>query len=178
MRATDLGLSGRESRATLNQDAALLARCEAIRAHGAVAMGLASTADAATTQRPHTPKLALIAPPLSYRSSDGHEVTADSLDLSARILSMGVLHHAFTATGAVALAVAAVLPDTLAWEASGGRIANGAELRIGHTAGVMAVGASVAMRDGRWQAEKVTLWRSARRLMEGWILVPDPDGPA
>ena len=178
VRAADLGLSGRESRATLNQDAALLARCEAIRAHGAVAMGLASTADAATTQRPHTPKLALIAPPLSYRASDGHEVAADSIDLSARILSMGVLHHAFTATGAVALAVAAVLPDTLAWEASGGRIANGAELRIGHTAGVMAVGASVAMCDGRWQAEKVTLWRSARRLMEGWILVPDPDDPA
>jgi 2-methylaconitate cis-trans-isomerase PrpF len=42
----------------------------------------------------------------------------------------------------------------------------------------MAVGAAVAMRDGRWQAEKVTLWRSARRLMEGWILVPDPDDPA
>lgn len=173
-RAADLGLTGRESRAEFNRDAALLARCEAIRARGAVAMGLAASPEEATARRPHTPKLAFLAPAQDYLASDGAPITAGEIDLTARILSMGTLHHAFTATGAVALAVAAVLPGTLAHELLGGRLASGAEVRIGHAAGVMAVGAAVARRDGEWRAEKVIMRRSARRLMEGWVLAPNP----
>ncbi len=88
---------------------------------------------------------------------------------------MGVLHHAFTGTGAVALAVASVLPGTLVYELLGGRLTSGEVVRIGHAAGAMVVGASVVEEDGRWRAEKVTLRRSARRLMEGWVLVPDSE---
>jgi probable AcnD-accessory protein PrpF len=173
VRATDLGLTGRESRTEFNRNAALLARCEAIRAQGAVAMGLAANATEATARRPHTPKLAFIAPAQEYHASNGVPIAAGDVDLTARILSMGALHHAFTATGAVALAVAAVLPGTLAHELLGGRLASGAEVRIGHAAGVMAVGAAVDKQDGQWRAEKVIMRRSARRLMEGWVLVPD-----
>ncbi len=171
MRAADLGLSGTESRAVLNQDARLLTRCEAIRAHGAVAMGLATHPAEATAYRPHTPKLAFVAPAREYLASDGTTVGADEIDLLARILSMGAWHHAFTATGAVALAVAAVLPGTLVQEAAGD-LATGEVVRIGHTAGVMAIGATVVEQQGQWRTEKVTFRRSARRLMEGWVLVP------
>lgn len=174
VRAADLGLTGRETRTECNGDAGLLARCEAIRAVGAVAMGLATSPAEATRQRPHTPKLAFLAPAQDYRASDGTVVTAAATDLTARILSMGAFHHAFTATGAVALAVAARLPGTLAYQLLGGQLANGAEVRIGHGAGVMAVGATVVQRDGQWCAEKVSMRRSARRLMEGWVLVPEP----
>jgi len=37
----------------------------------------------------------------------------------------------------------------------------------------MAVGATVAQQDSRWWVEKVSMRRSARRLMEGWVLAPD-----
>ncbi|MCK7580406.1 MAG: hypothetical protein MZV65_35345 [Chromatiales bacterium] len=50
---------------------------------------------------------------------------------------MGVLHHAFTGTGAVALAVASVLPGTLVYELLGGRLTSGEVVRIGHAAGAM-----------------------------------------
>ncbi len=86
---------------------------------------------------------------------------------------MGALHHAFTGTGAVALAVASILPGTLVHQLLGGRLISGDEVRIGHAAGVMAVGASVVEEDNRWRVEKAVLRRSARRLMEGWVLVPD-----
>jgi hypothetical protein len=82
------------------------------------------------------------------------------------------LHHAFTGTGAVALAVAAVLPGTLVWESVAGRLISGDEVRIGHAAGVMTISAKVAEEQGQWRAEKVTFRRSARRLMEGWVLAP------
>ena len=74
----------------------------------AVAMGLAETAEAATRDRPHTPK---------SHSSRRRRTTPRraavwrrELQLCARILSMGKLHHAMTGTGAVALAVAAAIP--------------------------------------------------------------------
>jgi len=84
---------------------------------------------------------------------------------------MGALHHAFTGTGAVALAVASALPGTLVHELLGGRLISGDEVRIGHAASVMAVGVSVVEEGDRWRAEKVVLRRNARRLMEGWVLV-------
>jgi probable AcnD-accessory protein PrpF len=169
VRAADLDLTGTESPADFNRDAALLARCEAIRAHGAVAMGLAARPEDATAQRPHTPKLAFVAPARAYRATDGSLIAASAVDLVARILSMGKLHHAFTATGAVALAVAAMLPGSLARDALGDPLAAESEVRIGHAAGVMAVGATVVADQGRWRVEKVILRRSARRLMEGWV---------
>jgi probable AcnD-accessory protein PrpF len=173
VRAADLDLTGTESPADFNRDAALLARCEAIRAHGAVAMRLAARPEDATAQRPHTPKLAFVAPARTYRATDGSLIAASAVDLVARILSMGKLHHAFTATGAVALAVAAMLPGSLARDALGDPLAAESEVRIGHAAGVMAVGATVVADQGRWRVEKVILRRSARRLMEGWVWAPD-----
>jgi 2-methylaconitate cis-trans-isomerase PrpF len=98
---------------------------------------------------------------------------SSAVDLVARILSMGKLHHAFTATGAVALAVAAMLPGSLARDVLGDPLAAESKVRIGHAAGVMAVGATVVADQGRWRVEKVILRRSARRLMEGWVWIPD-----
>ena len=173
VRAADLGLTGTESPADFNQNATLLTRCEAIRAHGAVIMGLAARAEDAITHRPHTPKLAFVGPARDYRATDGSPIASSAVDLVARILSMGKLHHAFTATGAVALAVAAMLPGSLVRDALRAPLAAESEVRIGHAAGVMAVGATVVADQGRWRVEKVILRRSARRLMEGWVWIPD-----
>jgi hypothetical protein len=136
-------------------------------------MGLAENPEDATAHRPHTPKLAFVAPARDYRATDGSPIAASAVDLVARILSMGRLHHAFTATGAVALAVAAMLPGSLARDTLGTPLAAGSEVRIGHAAGVMAVGATVVADQGQWRAEKVILRRSARRLMEGWVWIPE-----
>jgi len=108
-----LGLEGTELQPDINGDAKLLALAEAVRSRGAVAMGLAKTAEEATTRRPGTPKLAFVAKPAPYTASDGRKVEAASIDLLARIFSMGVLHHAMTGTGAVALAAAAAIPGTV-----------------------------------------------------------------
>ena len=111
--AARLGLKGTELQGDINGDKALLARVEQVRALGAVAMGVAATPEEATTKRQHTPKLAFVAKPAGYTASDGRAVEAGSIDLLARIFSMGVLHHAMTGTGAVAIAAAAAIPGTL-----------------------------------------------------------------
>jgi 2-methylaconitate cis-trans-isomerase PrpF len=45
-------------------------------------------------------------------------------------------------------------------------------VRIGQPSGVLPVAASVAIRDGEPFAEGVTVYRTARRLMEGFIRIP------
>lgn len=170
--ASSLGLAGTEMPVRINGDEAILAQAEAVRACAAVAMGLARSAVEATEKRPHTPKLAFVATPAAYQASDGRQVLAEEQDLLARIFSMGRLHHAMTGTGAVALAAAAEISETLPGRLI--RAARPRQIRIAHPAGVLPVGAEIALRDGAWSVERVRMSRSARVLMEGWVRVPVP----
>ncbi len=170
IRADSLKLTGRELPDAVNRDARLLARLEMIRAHAAVVMGLARSVEDATRNRPATPKIAFIAPPSTYRTSAGVELAQDQIDLLARIVSMGKLHHAFTGTGSIALAVAAALPGTVVAEVA--RTLPGVPTRIGHASGVLAVGAILEQAAKGWRVEKAVMSRSARRIMQGEIYVP------
>lgn len=169
--ADKVGLKGTETQDQVNGDAQLLARLEIIRAHCTVAMGLAESAEEATRLRPHTPKLCMVAKPQAYKAAGGKQVEPGDIDVIARILSMGKLHHAITGTGAVAVAVAAALDGTLVNRIVGD--VRDRQVRMGHTAGSVAVGAKTAFVEGAWTVEKAVMSRSARRLMEGWIRIPE-----
>ena len=169
--AERLGLKGTELQGDINGDRPMLQRAEAVRALAAVTMGLCATAEEATEKRPHTPKLAFVARPAPHVASDGKKIAAGSIDLLARIFSMGVLHHAMTGTGAVAIAAAAAIPGTIV-----SRVApagGDGRVRFGHPSGTLSVGAEAREEGGQWTVRKVIMSRSARRLMEGWVRVPD-----
>jgi probable AcnD-accessory protein PrpF len=168
--AASLGLEGTEMQPDINGDAAILARAEKVRAAGAVKMGLARTA-AEAAERPHTPKLCFVARPAPYTASDGKKIGANDVDLLARIFSMGVLHHAMTGTGGVAIAAAFAVPGTIVHRLAGGK--PGGRVRFGHPSGTLEVGAEAEQKDGRWIVTKALMSRSARRLMEGWVRVPN-----
>ena len=170
VRAEALKLSGRELPDAVNRDTKLLARLEAVRARAAVAMGLARTVDEATRSRPATPKIAFVAAPVGYRTSAGVDIDKHGIDVVARIVSMGRLHHAFTGTGSIALAVAAALPGTVVSEVA--RTLPGVPTRIGHASGVLAVGAVVERRGDDWHVDRAVMSRSARRLMDGVVFAP------
>jgi len=168
--AAKLGLKGTELQPDINGDKKILALAEAVRSHGAVAMGLAKTAEEATARRPGTPKIAFVARPAPYTASDGKKVEAASIDLLGRIFSMGVLHHAMTGTGAVAIAAAAAIPGTVVSRVA--PVGKDGRVRFGHPSGTLTVGAEACEQAGAWTIQKVMLSRSARRLMEGWVRVP------
>jgi probable AcnD-accessory protein PrpF len=170
VRADALGLTGRELPAELEGRAELLARLEAIRAIASVRMGLADSPQEASRLRPATPKVAWVAPPADSRSSAGVAIGAEQVDVLARIMSMGKLHHAFTGTGSIAVAAAAVLPGSVVHELV--RVAPGQPLRIGHVSGRLSVGAVLGCPGGRWRFDKAVLSRSARRLMSGLLHLP------
>lgn len=169
--AASLDLAGTELQGQINGDRKLLARVEAIRSHASTLFGLTRTADESTTTRPHTPKLAFVAPPTTYVAADGRTVDADSIDLVARVFSMGQLHHAMTGTGAISLAAASAIPGNVVSRITGPR--RNSRLRVGHPSGLLVVGAKAIQRDGAWVVASALMSRSARRLMEGWVLIPD-----
>ena len=166
--AESLGFKGTELQPDINPFPEILARIEKIRTHGAVAMGLAASPAKAAT---HTPKLCFVAPGADYAASDGRAVKSADIDLLARVFSMGPLHHAMTGTGAVAIAAAVAIPGTIP-----NRLArkNGdGWVRFGHPSGTLSVGAEAREQNGEWSVSKVMMSRSARRLMEGWVFVPE-----
>jgi probable AcnD-accessory protein PrpF len=167
--AVALGYDGTELQPAINDDKVMLAKLEAIRAAGAVRMGLIhDVAEAA--KRPLTPKVAFVAPPKNYVSSSGKPVRATDIDLLARAISMGKLHHAMMGTASVAIATAAAVAGTLVNAAAGGGTRDA--LRFGHPSGTLRVGADVKQVGGQWVATRAVMSRSARVLMEGAVRVP------
>ena len=169
MNAADLGFTGTELQGDINSDQELLSKLEKIRARGGVAMGLFKDVSEAQASQ-HIPKIAWVAPAASYTASSGSEVAADDIDLVVRAMSMGQLHHAMMGTAAVAIAAAATTQGTLVNQAAGGGSLG--EVRFGHPSGTLLVGGATEQVDGRWQAKKVSMSRSARRIMVGEVFVP------
>ena len=160
--AEDLGFTGAELREAINGDPVALERFEALRIAGAARMGIAKTGRA--------PAIAFVASPIDHRTSSGKDVLAGEIDLLARALSMGKLHHAMMGTASVAIAAAAAVPGTLVNLAAGGGTRNA--VRFGHPSGALRVGAEARQIDGQWTVTKAIMSRSARILMEGRVRVP------
>lgn len=173
IKAEDLGFTGTELQGDINSDSELLAKLEKIRATGGVAMGLFKDVSEAQTSQ-HIPKIAWVGAAQSYTASSGKSVDASDIDLVVRAMSMGQLHHAMMGTAAVAIAAAATTQGTLVNQAAGEGQSEKQlnEVRFGHPSGTLLVGGKTELVDGRWQAKKVSMSRSARRIMVGEVFVP------
>ncbi len=169
LNAEDIGYTGTELQEAINGDPAALERFETIRAHGAVRMGLISDVSEAAA-RQHTPKVAFVNKAADYVSSSGKEIGSADIDLNVRALSMGKLHHAMMGTAAVAIGTAATIPGTLVNLAAGG--GEREAVTFGHPSGTLKVGAEASENGGDWTVNKVSMSRSARVLMEGWVRIP------
>jgi 2-methylaconitate isomerase len=167
--AEAIGYKGTELQDQINNDAKALAMFEAIRAHGAMKMGLIKSLDEAT-KRQHTPKIAFVAKPTDYIASSGKAVASTDVDLLVRAMSMGKLHHAMMGTAAVAIGTAAAIPGTLVNIAAGG--GEKSAVRFGHPSGTLRVGAEAVQENGKWVAKKAAMSRSARVLFGGFAHVP------
>ncbi|WP_043530516.1 2-methylaconitate cis-trans isomerase PrpF [Litchfieldella xinjiangensis] len=168
--ASDLGYTGTELQDAINGDTKALAMFETLRAHAALRMGLIQSLEEAA-QRQHTPKIAFVAPPSDYATSNGRAIQAGEIDLLVRALSMGKLHHAMMGTAAVAIGTAAAVSGTLVNLAAGG--GDRTSVHFGHPSGTLRVGAEASRVGDVWNVEKASMSRSARVLMEGWVRIPE-----
>jgi 2-methylaconitate cis-trans-isomerase PrpF len=175
--AADLGMSGVEMPDVLDQRPDLLARLEAIRVAASLRMGIAQSLSQAAS-KPSIPKIAIVAPPGNGRTLAGEPLDADAADLTVRMISIGQPHRAVPLTGAMCLAVASRLDGSIVHRVA--RPAGSLEdpVRIAQPSGVTVVAAAVRRQASTWMADHATVYRTARRLMEGIVYVRAAAGAA
>lgn len=168
--AAEVGLTGVESPEQIDSRPDTLRTLESIRAQAAAAMGLVRSVEEASS-RPLTPFVAIVAPPRDYTSSDGRAIRGTDHDLTVRFISNGQPHRAIPGTGALCLAVAIRIEETVAYQATRPAHPDQA-LRLGTPAGVVPVDARVDHPPGAgWKAVSATSYRTFRRLFVGQVFV-------
>jgi len=173
VRASDLGLIGDELPSEIEETPGVLDKLESARAIAAVMIGLIDSPSKAAEISPSVPKIAIVGPAMSYQTDSGSALDSKEIDLVARIMSMQRVHKAYALTGAIALILAAGLPGTIVSEVveMEGGVVN--QLSLGHPDGAMRleiVGDEV--RGGDRGIVKVIAERTARRIMDGFVYVP------
>jgi 4-oxalomesaconate tautomerase len=154
-RAVDFGLTGYETKAEIDADAALFARLEAVRREAGRRMGLGDVADKVV------PKFGLLAGP------------RDSGHVTSRYFVPDKCHPAHAVTGAVCVGSCVLSPGTvadgLARPAGGRRV----PIRIEHPSGFIDVQFEGEFGPGEtFVLQKAGVVRTARKLMTGELYVP------
>ena len=148
------------------------AKLEAIRSHAAALIGLSPSPAEASRTSQAVPKMAVVAPAQSYTCTSGEIIQDSQIDLTARIMSMGALHRSYAVTGAICTVGAAMIAGTVVHEV----LTRGSHakpmIRLGHPGGTIEIGAVVEKSGHACIYREAVLGRTARRLMEGHVLVP------
>jgi hypothetical protein len=150
---------------------AIIARLEAIRGAAAVKVGIAATPQQAARASRASPKIAMVAAAAAAPTLSGDRLRASDCDIQVRMIAMGLPHLAIPLTGAMCVGVAAQIAGTLVHECA--RQSAASEVfRVGHGSGALPVAAVVTGQPDGWSAERVSVFRTARVLMEGRVFAP------
>ncbi len=176
--ADSLGASGIEMPEEIEANGDLMRRLDAVRIAASLRMGIAKTPEAAA-RTPSIPKVAMIAPARDSNTLAGEKLNANEADLTVRMISIGQPHRAVPLTGAMCLAVASQIEGTVVNRVARRSESPDSPVRIAQPSGLTVVGASITRAGDQWRAQSATVYRTARRLMDGWIYVrasalPDP----
>ena len=109
VKASDLGLSGKELPAELDANKEKLDLLEKVRGLAAVKLGLISDYTKSAWETPGIPKMTFVSEIADYTASDGKEIKKESVDLLSRMMSMQKTHPSYAMTGAMCTAAAAVV---------------------------------------------------------------------
>ena len=167
VRADEVGVLGTILPDAWEED--VLKRLEGIRVRAAVKMGMGP----AEKVPPSIPKVCILSMPSKHALLSGEMIEEDQVDVVARCISVGQPHKALPITAGLALGAAAEVEGTVVREvvdASRKRVEKGEDLVIGHASGKLDVAARfVGGKGGEKVLERVTVFRTARRLMEGTV---------
>jgi 2-methylaconitate isomerase len=145
---------------------------EDIRVAAAQKMGLVADAEAARNRMTNLPLVAIVRRPTSYRSNSGVEIDGKRLDVVTQMMSMGLPHKATPLTGAMCLAAACKIEGTIANVLANPESFSRDAFRIGHPSGVLELTAACDRSGGNWRVTEAGVFRTARRLFDGHVLVP------
>jgi 2-methylaconitate cis-trans-isomerase PrpF len=157
-----VGLTGNESPAEVNDNKNIMTWLESVRGWAAQACGLITEEQEAASLSPAIPKIAMVS-----SSTDNEDA-----QFKATMISMGKTHEAFALTGAIAVASAAKMEDTVVHSVA--RSSNDSDVTFQHPSGLMTLKVEVSDNgSGNPKILWVSTVRTARKLMQGFVRVPE-----
>ena len=103
----------------------------------------------------------------------------NEVDLVSRLMFMQQTHKTYAGTSTVCTGVASRLAGTLVHEVTRLQMRQADTVRIGHPAGVIETETRVEKNEAdEYVVRRATLGRTARRIMEGYVFVPEAPLPA
>ena len=162
--ASELGLQGTELPGPFEQKIETKKKLESIREKVAELMGIPCS--------PSIPKISFVGPPQDYKLVTGKEIKRGEIDLVARVMAMGKMHKTFAITASIPAAIAAVIPDSVVQNATGGSSTMERTIVIGHPSGQMDVKVEARKEENRVHVLSCTIGRTARKIMEGRVYIP------
>lgn len=170
IKAEDIGLTGKEIPVDTETNPTILEMMEDIRTTAAVMMGLAKSKETASSA---VPKVAFVAAPADYLTTNGETVKAEETDLLARTKALAVMHKTYAVTGGICLAAAACIDGTVVNEVVSPEAKESGEIRIGHPSGILEVFVNLKkLLNGEWDLQQAGVCRTAKPIMEGLVYVP------
>ena len=169
--AKSLGMTGIETPSEIETNKPLMETIEKIRGQATVLCGMVDKAEDAKYKSPYAPFFAIVSPPASYRTISGTTVEATECDLVARLLFMLKMHKTYPVTGTVCTGAAVRIPGCIAYEVLREEARHRLTVNIGHPGGIIPVEASAEISDGQVNMKKIGVYRTARRIMEGYVYV-------
>jgi 4-oxalomesaconate tautomerase len=155
MRAEAFGKTGHETAIELDGDRELLKRMEAIRRAAGVLMGMGDVAKSVV------PKMALLSAPRNGGT------------IASRFFVPETCHKAHPVTGTVCIASACAIAGTVAAKISPLPPAPQGMVRIEHPQGMIVIDLDVDFTSGKQELRRAALVRTARRIFEGFVFVPE-----
>jgi methylitaconate Delta-isomerase len=176
VRARDVGLAGTETAAALDADDGLRSRLERIRGAAGRRMGMIADPARLRAASPATPILGIVGRPAEYLNDlTRTTVRAEETDVLSRLMFMQQAHKTYAGTSTVCTGVASRIPGTVVHEMTRSETLESGVVRIGHPAGVIETETRVEAGVGGFLVRRATLGRTARRILEGYVFVPDGD---
>ena len=125
-------------------------------------------------KRRHTIRFfAIVSRPQSYQAINGKLVKEEEIDITSRLLFMLRMHKAYPITGTVATGAAVRIPGSVAWEVLREEARDRERIWIGHPSGKIPVESVVKTEEGRVTLEKIGVYRTARRILDGRVYLPE-----
>jgi len=146
-------------------------KLEAIRRYSGVLAGLAGSVDEMAS------KPTAISPGFVAAAQESPILTGDVIpeadgDVVCLIVSSGNVHRALPGTRSICTAVASRIKGTVVHRVTRPVEDPSADIRIIQPSGVIVLAADVVEADGQPFARSATIYRTQRRLFEGFVCVP------
>ncbi len=168
VRASDVGMKGDEKPADVDGNEKFMDIIDNIRIAAVKAMDLKGW----ELKNP-TPFVVFVSGPKDYTDHlTGKQIQAGDVDFLARMIMFRKMHQTYAGSVSCVTGMAGIVPGTVVNEMAK-PAGDQKVIRIGHPAGIIDVEAECDITPEGVTARRVTYSRTARRIMEGYVYVPN-----